>query len=484
MQFGLFYEMQLPRPWEPGDEHRLYRECLEQVVLADQLGFDYVWEVEHHFLEEYSHSSAPEVFLAAAAARHAADPPRPRHRAVAAGVQPHRPGRRAGGHARPAVRRPGGPRHRRGLLGGRAGRLRRGVGHQARPVDRPHRGRGPHDGRGAVRRLGRQVAADAPAQRGSQAAAEAAPAAVGGLQPPRDHPAGRAVRDRGVVVPVHRTRAGGELGGGVRVHPGLGGLRAGRLRGEPADRHRPSADVPSRRADRRRPGARLGALLRLRAAALLRLRHPPPGSYRRVAGLRDQPGGGRVPARRGGTHRRAARRHLRRPGGAGAAGRHRDARSGALAAAPLRGGRHRPGHLHGPDGAHPPHPDLRVTRTHGRRGDRRVRRAAPRALGAQVRAPRPRHRGRPGPQGRRPAPPTRATSSRPPARPEHEDRRLQARGRASRWVVPPRKVRARRSDLSRRPPSRPPSPPSPSRLRPRRVPAAACGRPSRRRRPP
>ncbi|MYI56605.1 MAG: LLM class flavin-dependent oxidoreductase, partial [Acidimicrobiia bacterium] len=68
MQFGLFYEMQLPRPWEPGDEHRLYRECLEQVVLADQLGFDYVWEVEHHFLEEYSHSSAPEVFLAAAAA--------------------------------------------------------------------------------------------------------------------------------------------------------------------------------------------------------------------------------------------------------------------------------------------------------------------------------------------------------------------------------------------------------------------------------
>ena len=33
------------------------------------MGFDYVWEVEHHFLEEYSHSSAPEVFLAAAAAR-------------------------------------------------------------------------------------------------------------------------------------------------------------------------------------------------------------------------------------------------------------------------------------------------------------------------------------------------------------------------------------------------------------------------------
>ncbi len=37
--------------------------------LADRLGFDYVWEVEHHFLEEYSHSSAPEVFLAAASQR-------------------------------------------------------------------------------------------------------------------------------------------------------------------------------------------------------------------------------------------------------------------------------------------------------------------------------------------------------------------------------------------------------------------------------
>ncbi|MBT5531817.1 LLM class flavin-dependent oxidoreductase, partial [Candidatus Poribacteria bacterium] len=37
--------------------------------LADRLGFDYVWEVEHHFLEEYSHSSAPEVFLGACSQR-------------------------------------------------------------------------------------------------------------------------------------------------------------------------------------------------------------------------------------------------------------------------------------------------------------------------------------------------------------------------------------------------------------------------------
>ena len=69
MRFGLFYEHQLPRPWEDGAEHRLLSNALEQVELADSLGFDYVWEVEHHFLEEYSHSSAPEVFLAAASQR-------------------------------------------------------------------------------------------------------------------------------------------------------------------------------------------------------------------------------------------------------------------------------------------------------------------------------------------------------------------------------------------------------------------------------
>lgn len=69
MKFGVFYEHQLPRPWEPDSEHRLLKDALQQVELADQLGFDTVWEVEHHFLEEYSHSSAPEVFLAACSQR-------------------------------------------------------------------------------------------------------------------------------------------------------------------------------------------------------------------------------------------------------------------------------------------------------------------------------------------------------------------------------------------------------------------------------
>jgi alkanesulfonate monooxygenase SsuD/methylene tetrahydromethanopterin reductase-like flavin-dependent oxidoreductase (luciferase family) len=69
VRFGIFYEHQLPRPWGPDDEHTLLKNALEQVALADSLGFDYVWAVEHHFLEEYSHSSAPEVFLAAASQR-------------------------------------------------------------------------------------------------------------------------------------------------------------------------------------------------------------------------------------------------------------------------------------------------------------------------------------------------------------------------------------------------------------------------------
>src|SRR5215510_6705901 len=69
MKFGIFYEHQLPRPWTDGAELELFKEALAQVELADRLGIDYAWEVEHHFLEEYSHSSAPEVFLAACSQR-------------------------------------------------------------------------------------------------------------------------------------------------------------------------------------------------------------------------------------------------------------------------------------------------------------------------------------------------------------------------------------------------------------------------------
>jgi alkanesulfonate monooxygenase SsuD/methylene tetrahydromethanopterin reductase-like flavin-dependent oxidoreductase (luciferase family) len=69
MRFGVFYEHQYPKPWREGGELELFQHALDEVEFADRLGIDYAWEVEHHFLEEYSHSSAPEVFLAAASQR-------------------------------------------------------------------------------------------------------------------------------------------------------------------------------------------------------------------------------------------------------------------------------------------------------------------------------------------------------------------------------------------------------------------------------
>ena len=74
MKFGLFYELQLPKAygedgWDAEAEHRIYQDALEQIELADSLGYDFVFEVEHHYLEEYAHSSAPEILLAAASQR-------------------------------------------------------------------------------------------------------------------------------------------------------------------------------------------------------------------------------------------------------------------------------------------------------------------------------------------------------------------------------------------------------------------------------
>lgn len=69
MKFGLLYELEFAKPWYQGWESNIFHQALEQIALADRVGFDYVWEVEHHFLTEFSHSSAPEVFLAAVSQR-------------------------------------------------------------------------------------------------------------------------------------------------------------------------------------------------------------------------------------------------------------------------------------------------------------------------------------------------------------------------------------------------------------------------------
>jgi alkanesulfonate monooxygenase SsuD/methylene tetrahydromethanopterin reductase-like flavin-dependent oxidoreductase (luciferase family) len=68
MKFSLFFEMQTADS-TPEKEARLFRDCVEQARLADELGYHCIWEVEHHGLYEYSHSSAPEVFLSFVAAQ-------------------------------------------------------------------------------------------------------------------------------------------------------------------------------------------------------------------------------------------------------------------------------------------------------------------------------------------------------------------------------------------------------------------------------
>lgn len=68
MKFSIFFEMQISEPTRAA-EAQLFHDCLAQAVLADELGYHCAWEVEHHGLYEYSHSSAPEVFLAFVAAK-------------------------------------------------------------------------------------------------------------------------------------------------------------------------------------------------------------------------------------------------------------------------------------------------------------------------------------------------------------------------------------------------------------------------------
>ena len=69
MKFAIFYEITVPRKWGPGAEARVFHEVVEQVQLAEQVGFDTFWTVEHHFLDEFSHCSAPEVLYGYIAAK-------------------------------------------------------------------------------------------------------------------------------------------------------------------------------------------------------------------------------------------------------------------------------------------------------------------------------------------------------------------------------------------------------------------------------
>jgi alkanesulfonate monooxygenase SsuD/methylene tetrahydromethanopterin reductase-like flavin-dependent oxidoreductase (luciferase family) len=68
MKFSLLFEMQMAEA-TAAFEQRVFHDAVAQAELADRLGYHCVWTVEHHGLRQYSHSSAPEVFLAFVAAR-------------------------------------------------------------------------------------------------------------------------------------------------------------------------------------------------------------------------------------------------------------------------------------------------------------------------------------------------------------------------------------------------------------------------------
>lgn len=65
MRFDLFYELSVP-PFLGRSESEVFRDTLAEIALGEELGFSTAWVVEHHFMPEYSHCSAPEMFLAAA----------------------------------------------------------------------------------------------------------------------------------------------------------------------------------------------------------------------------------------------------------------------------------------------------------------------------------------------------------------------------------------------------------------------------------
>ena len=269
-----------------GAEEQLLRDALEQVELADRVGFDDVWEVEHHFLEEYSHSSAPEVFLAAASQR-------TKRIRLGHGIVQLPPG--FNHPARVAERIA-----TLDLISG--GRVEFGTGEscsqaelggfgverepEARAVGGVARRDHAHVRRGAVRRATRAGSCDAAAQRGAEADAEAASAAVGGVQPARDDPAWRRARASARC----RSRSSSRRRRKEWVDEyyrllAVGRVRARGVRRQPERGRGAAVHVPRGRADRDRARHRRRALLRLLAGALLRVRQAPARADQRVGGV-------------------------------------------------------------------------------------------------------------------------------------------------------------------------------------------------------
>ena len=148
----MMFQLQTPRPidadqWHEHDELKIYHEALEQIEFADKLGYDYVFITEHHFLEEYCHSSAPKCSW-----RPRRRAPRisagARHRPDAAEAEPSGAGGGAHRRPRPGVARPRRVRHRRGRHDHRNRRLPHGARGEEAGVGRSHPRMPAHDDHG------------------------------------------------------------------------------------------------------------------------------------------------------------------------------------------------------------------------------------------------------------------------------------------------------------------------------------------------
>ena len=209
MRFGIFYEHQLPAALGRGRRG----EAPDRRARAGRAR-----RPGRHRLRLGGRAPLPRGVLALERARgvprgrqpaHQEHPARPRHRADPARLQPPGARRRADRDARPGLRRPGRVRHRRVEL---AGRARRRSASTARPSASSGRSRSTRS-RGCSSRSRSPATTAAglsmpPRSVAAEAEAEAAPAAVGRVQPARDDPAGRAEGHRRAHVRVHRARAG------------------------------------------------------------------------------------------------------------------------------------------------------------------------------------------------------------------------------------------------------------------------------------
>ena len=69
MRFSIFFQLRFPEPWTADGEYKCLQEAMEQIIYAEEMGFDAVWMTEHPFSPNWSTASAPDVMLSAVSQR-------------------------------------------------------------------------------------------------------------------------------------------------------------------------------------------------------------------------------------------------------------------------------------------------------------------------------------------------------------------------------------------------------------------------------